>query len=137
MNTEERENAEDKKQKEKTEIQITVNVAAEMRVAVLVAKVNDGFDHGRVSRKDLASYLLIKACDEFTHDDIAKVRSLVLTDVILLEHLLRAARETGSIPTELREMLWKNINLTPSAKKSKKAGQVRVNNVNSSESEAA
>jgi len=61
----------------------------------------------------------------------------VLTDVILLEHLLRAARETGSIPTELRDMLWKNINLTPSAKKSKKSGQSKVINANSSESEAA
>lgn len=125
-----KEGKEQEKKREKTEIQITVSIQSEAIVSKLVDRVNEGFDHGRVTRKDLVSYLLVKAAESFDQDDIGKIRSQVLTDVDLLEHLLKEARASGVIPSELRDILWKNINLTPGAKKSKKSSTSKVSNVN-------
>lgn len=138
MNTDgsdEREKRKDKR--ERSEIQITVTIEAEALLSTLVEQVNDGFEMSRVSRKDLASYLLVKAAEDFNQDDISRVRSRALTDVHLLEHLLKEARSTGVIPAELRDVLWKNINLAPGGRKSKRAGRDKGINDTYKEAEVA
>ncbi|HEY8269832.1 MAG TPA: hypothetical protein VIG33_03025 [Pseudobdellovibrionaceae bacterium] len=129
MNTEEKtERQEKENKKEKNEIQITIGTLAEMKVSNLLDCVNDGFELGRVSRKDLASYLLLKAVEKFNDEDVVKVRGQTLTDLSLLEYELKQARETGFVPEDLREFLRKKANLALGSKKSKKTGQNKNSN---------
>jgi hypothetical protein len=106
--------------KEKTEMQITVSCESEAKVAALVERLNLEFEQGRVTRKDLASYLLIRGCDGFTDDDSVELKRRTLTDVSLLEFALRQARETGQIGEELRSLLWKGVNAPRVEKRAKK-----------------
>ena len=123
--------------REKTEIQITVSIEAEATVSKLLAKKNQEMEPVRLSRKDFVSYLLEKSCAAFGDEDLIQLKRRNINEVILLEHALRQFKENGMISDELRESLWKNIDLTPSAKKSRKAGQAKSSNARLEREDAA
>lgn len=119
---------ENKAKKEKDEIQITISLECERILSAQLEKVNQDFEFGRVTRKHLAVYILEKSLKNFSEDDIQAVRQTTLTDLMLLDHLYRQAKESGVVPDALREILWKSMNLTAGPKKAKKSVQTKYSN---------
>ncbi len=77
---------EEKKYKEKIEnkpegksgeecVKVTISRKAELVTAELIARVNDGFEGGRVSRQDLISWVLAKFADGCTDLEIRAILS--------------------------------------------------------------
>ncbi|MGZ3771362.1 MAG: hypothetical protein ACXWRG_17055 [Bdellovibrio sp.] len=128
---------ENKVKKEKDEIQITVTLDCESALSDQLDKVNEGFEFGRVTRKQLAVYLLEKGLREFNDDDVQAVRQSTLTDILILDHLYRQAKESGVVPDALKEILWKTMNLTGATKKPKKSIQSKYSNAILKNEEAA
>jgi hypothetical protein len=122
--------------KDKDEIQITISLEAEERLQKELQKINLNFEFSRVTRKHLVIYIINNALAHFTDEDIQAVRQSTLTDQALFDKLSRDIRESGAMPKEIREFLWKSLNLTQGPKKSKKPGQIRHSNAMSDDLEA-
>lgn len=125
MNKEKEEKNEDKKQNKDREadaeyIKITISRKAEDGIANLVAKVNDGFAGGRVTRQDIASWVLSRFTDECTEQDIKAIRTDHFDEITLLELSLKRYKQGGTLPPELRKLLLAQAGLDDAPKKQAK-----------------
>ncbi len=123
--------------KEKDEIQITISLDCDERLQKELQRINLNYEFGRVTRKHLVVYIVNKALNLFGDEDIQAVRQSTLTDQALFEKVARDFRESGVMPKEIRDYLWKSINLTQSPKKNKKASQSNHSNAIAENQEAA
>lgn len=112
-----------KPKQEKDEVQITISLECERKLHERVAQINEGFELTRVTRKHLAIYVIEGALAQFTEEDVQAVRQSTLTDLTLLEKAFREAKASGVVPQELRDYLWKSLDLTQSPKRTKKSRQ--------------
>jgi hypothetical protein len=131
------ESKETKAKKEKDEAQITVSLECEAKLQMCLARVNEGFEFTKVPRKQLAIYLIDRGLDEFGEQEIQEVRQMSLTDMALFERAYRQAKESGVIPEEMRQILWKSLSLIQSPKRSKKSGQTKYSKAIHEDVEAA
>ena len=111
-----------KSKPEKDEVQITITLECERKLHECLGRINNGFELGRVTRKHLTVFVIEKLLAHFTDDDIQAVRQSTLTDFALLDKVYRDAKTSGVVPQELKEFLWKSINLTQGPKRAKKSG---------------
>lgn len=123
--------------KEKDEVQITISLDCDERLQKELHRINMNFDFSRVTRKHLVVYIVNKALSEFTEDDVQAVRQSTLTDQALFDKLSRDIRESGAIPKEIRDFLWKSLNLTQSPRKTKKTTHLKHSNAIPENEEAA
>ena len=112
--------AEELKTEEETSAKITVTKAAEKAVSEVVLRVNDGFDAGRVNRQDVASWILLKFKETFGIEEIGHIRAIHIDEIAFLESLLKKAKESGKVPTQVRELLRLHIGNDLASKKNKK-----------------
>jgi hypothetical protein len=107
--------------KEEIIAKITVTREAEEAVSLVVSKVNDGFEAGRVNRQDVASWILSRFIESFSDADVQQIRAAFFNEIALLEAILKRAKINGNIPVELKAALMGQVNLAQSSvKKSKK-----------------
>ena len=123
--------------KEKDEVQITITMDCDEKLQKELQRINMNFDFNRVTRKHLVVYIVNKALSEFTDEDLQAVRQSTITDQALFDKLSRDIRESGAIPKEIRDFLWKSLNLTQGSKKLKKATQIKNSNAIYDNEEAA
>lgn len=109
--------------REKDEAQITITLECERKLHERLTQINQGFDLARVTRKHLAVYVIERALADFSEEDVQAVRQSTLTDLTLLDKVYREARASGVVPQELRDFLWKSLDLTQSPKRTKKSRQ--------------
>ncbi|MBS1958979.1 MAG: hypothetical protein JST80_05865 [Bdellovibrionales bacterium] len=115
------ETEEEKKKREETEdrgtekkkneeiAKITITKEAESQLTELMKKVNDGFTSGRVNRQDLASWLLLKSCDEADTALVENIRAEHFDEIMMFEALLKKSKETGVLPPELQGFLKQHL----------------------------
>jgi len=109
-------------------IKVTISKKAEKAATDLLAKVNDGFDGGRINRQDLMSWILTMFAEDCGEQDIRAIRAAHFDEITLLELCLKKSKQSGSLPPELRKLLLAQAGLDDSGKKSvKKAIDSRVN----------
>ncbi|MBL7670344.1 MAG: hypothetical protein JNM39_07640 [Bdellovibrionaceae bacterium] len=125
MNTEERET---KTKKEKDEVQVTVSLEHEDKLQRMLALVNEGFDLGKVSRKQVLAHIIDVADSDFDDEDVQTIRRNSTSDIALLDQAVREIKRTGVVPEALRELLWKSSNLTQGSKRPKKTRQSDYSN---------
>lgn len=118
---------EEKKTEEKTGeksgdefVKVTISKKAEKAAMDLLAKVNDGFDGGRVNRQDLVSWVLMKFAEDCNDQDIRAIRADHFDEITLIELCLKKSKQSGSLPPELRKILLAQAGLDDSVKKSNK-----------------
>ncbi len=119
--------------KEESIIKITITRDAEIAVAEVVRRINSGFESGRVNRQDVASFLLLRSCKDFSDADMDLIRNQFTNNATLLEAALKRYKETGYISEALREALLGQIGLSIASKKSKKS--LRGNCINDTSNE--
>ena len=61
--------------KEEVVAKITVTKEAEEAVSLVVGKVNDGFEAGRVNRQDVASWILSRFVEFCSDADVQQIRA--------------------------------------------------------------
>lgn len=110
---------------EKNEVQITISLECERKLHERLVKINEGFELARITRKHLAVYVIERALAQFSDEDVQAVRQATLTDLTLLEKAFREAKASGVVPQELRDYLWKSLDLTQSPKRTKKSRHVK------------
>ena len=131
---------EEKKYKEKSEnkpegksgeecVKVTISRKAELVTAELIARVNDGFEGGRVSRQDLISWVLAKFADGCTDLEIRAIRSDHFDEIALLELCLKKSKLSGSLPPELKKLLLAQAGMDDSSKKLSK-NKLTKNSIN-------
>lgn len=80
---------------------VVVSHEANRQLDELVAKVNDGFDAGRVTRPQVLSWLLRRFAETASEEEIQELRAAHFDRIAYLEALLKRAKETGVLPAEL------------------------------------
>ncbi len=88
---------------------ITVSKEAQKILGIIVDKVNKGFAGGRVNRTQMANWILLKFSTDLDEAIIKSIRSEHFDEVTMLENILRQAKEYGSLPTEFKLLLQKQL----------------------------
>ena len=99
---------------------IAVTLEAEKALIELMEKVNRDFDGGKVSRSELASWMLIRANKDLDESILQDVRADHFDEVAALEALYRKAKETGKVSNELKQILLKQGGFDSVGKKAPK-----------------
>jgi hypothetical protein len=84
---------------------VTMSKKSETLISELVARVNSGFEFGRLTRHQLISWILTKFAEECTEPDIRAIRADHFDEIALLELSLKKFKQVGSLPPELRKVL--------------------------------
>lgn len=108
--------------KEEVVAKITVTKDAEEAVSQVVSRVNEGFEAGRVNRQDVASWILTRFMETFSDSDIQQIRAVFFNEIALLEAILKKAKQSGSVPMELKAALMGQVNAPPGPGKKVKRG---------------
>ena len=101
-------------------LRITVSRIGERSLSEITEKVNDGFLGGKVSKVQMANWILKRFRDDLDDSMIKDIRADHYDELMLLESILKKARETGQVPMEFKHLLQKQIGLDVSAKKKPK-----------------
>jgi len=101
---------------------ITVTKQAEEAVSQIVNRVNDGFEAGRVNRQDVASWILTRFIETFADAEVQQIRAAFFNEIALLEAILKRAKQSGSIPSELKSALMGQVSAPGVGSKKPKRG---------------
>jgi hypothetical protein len=101
-------------------LRITVSRIGERSLSEITEQVNDGFIGGKVSKVQMANWILKRFRDDLDDSMIKDIRGDHFDELMVLESILKKARETGKVPTEFKYLLQKQIGLDVSAKKKAK-----------------
>ena len=127
---------EDSKSDEAT-VKVTVSREAGQVLAEIVAKVNDGFDAGRVHRQDVASFIIADFGKNYVEQDVYRIRSIHFDECAMMEAMYRKMKETGKMPEFLRDALQKQFqNVVDSPKRKKTLTKIDINDVHSGNGDA-
>ncbi len=91
--------------KEENIVRITITKEADYEADKIVALVNDGFDGGRISKQDLASWILTNFTAIVSGDFIEKVRFEFFNELVRFKNLLKLAQQSGGITPDIRRAL--------------------------------
>lgn len=89
-------------------VKITVTKEAGEKLSSILAKVNEGFEAGRITRQDIASWILIRFEKSFGENEIQQIRKEFFSEKVLLETILKRVKSSGEFPEFLRDVLKKN-----------------------------
>lgn len=103
--------------KEEVVAKITVTKEAEEAVSQIVCRVNEGFEAGRVNRQDVASWIISRFIEVLSDIEIQQIRSAFFNEIALLEAILKKAKQSGNIPTELKAALMGQMTMAPAPSK--------------------
>ncbi len=109
-------------QKDELIAKITVTKLAEEAVSQIVGRVNDGFEAGRVNRQDVASWILTRFIETFSDVEIQQIRAAFFNEIALLEAILKRAKQSGNIPSELKSALMGQVSAPLAGSKKIKRG---------------
>lgn len=99
--------------KEEIISKITITKSAEEAVSQVISKVNDGFEGGRVNRQDVASWILSRFVETFSDMEVQQIRAAFFNEIALLEAILKKAKQSGSVPADLKTALMGQLSMGP------------------------
>lgn len=119
-------------------LRINVSRLGGKALSEVMERVNNGFMGGKVSKSQIANWILKRFRDDLDELLIKDIRADHFDEVAVLELILRKAKETGKVPSEFKHLLQKQIGLeVPMKKKMKQAltedcinGVVAIDNKN-------
>lgn len=100
---------------------VIISQESSQHLDALAAKINDGFDAGKVTRPQILSWVLRRFAETAGEDEIQELRAAHFDRIAYLEALLKRAKETGVLPPELNAALQPPCAPAHAAKKSKRA----------------
>lgn len=120
INRKTKKETEERDQKAEEIQRITISKMVGEALSNLVERVNDGFDGGKVNRSQVANWILLQSTEMVTDVQIKEIRAEHLDEFAFLEALMRKAKKSGKMPTELRSYVSRQLGLDDAPKKRKK-----------------
>lgn len=99
-------------------LKITVTKEAGEKLNTVLAKVNEGFEAGKITRQDIASWIVLRFEKSFGENEVQQIRKEFFSEKVLLETILKRVKSSGEVPEFLRDVLkknWQGIVDAPSA----------------------
>lgn len=96
---------------------VTVTKVADEALEIIVNRVNDGFEAGRVNRSDAVTWILTYISKNLTDALIQEFRMAHFDEMTLLESMFKKAKKSGKIPSELKGLLLRQSGLDASNNK--------------------
>lgn len=84
---------------------------------VIIDKVNDGFNGGRVNQTEIANWIILRFQSELDEAQIKEIRAEYFDEVAMLESILKQAKESGKVPTDFKSLLQKQLGLDEPTKR--------------------
>lgn len=84
---------------------------------VIIDKVNDGFNGGRVNQTEIANWIILRFQSELDEAQIKEIRAEHFNEVAMLESILKQAKESGKVPMDFKNLLQKHLGLDESPKR--------------------
>ncbi len=85
-------------------------------------KVNDGFYGGRVGQTEIANWIILRFHSELDEAQIKEIRTEHFDEVVMLESILRQAKESGKVPTDFKALLQRQLGFEGPVKRRVKSG---------------
>ncbi len=86
-------------------IRLVVTKEADRAVSEVMDAVNTGFEAGRATKLDVASYMLIWFENNASKDAKLALRMQLANEMTMLESLVKMAKNSGTLPPALKEAL--------------------------------
>ena len=103
---------------------IAISKEADKAVGEILNRVSDGFDAGRPTKHEVTSQIILRFFKEFTDADVHALRVQFFNPILVMEAMVRKAKESGVVPDSMREFLYEQFMASsavqPAAKKAKK-----------------
>lgn len=99
---------------------LTINRVAELALSKIVDRVNDGFHGGKINRNQLAVWAILRFAENLDDGEIKDIRAEHLDEFSAIDAVLRAAKETGQLPPELKAFIQKHMGFDDAPKKKSK-----------------
>ena len=96
---------------------IWISKELDEKLEVILKRVNDGFDGGKISRAQIVTWQLTRWTETCGDRDIEMIRLAHINEVTMLEAIIRKAKESGEMPQELRLLIRKQLAVGPTPKK--------------------
>ena len=84
---------------------------------IIIDKVNDGFNGGRVNQTEIANWIILRFQSELDESQIKEIRAEHFDEVAMLESILKQAKESGKVPTDFKSLLQKQLGLDEPTKR--------------------
>ncbi|MBX3041571.1 MAG: hypothetical protein KF789_12765 [Bdellovibrionaceae bacterium] len=84
---------------------------------LIIDKVNDGFNGGRVNQTEIANWIILRFQSELDEAQVKEIRAEHFDEVAMLESILKQAKESGKVPTDFKNLLQKQLGLDESPKR--------------------
>lgn len=101
---------------------LTISKEAEVALSAAVEKINYGFHGGKANRNQVAVWALIRFGEKLDAEQIREIRAEYMDEFSALDSILRRAKTSGKLPSELRAFLQKELGLDEAPKKKSKKG---------------
>ena len=108
---------------------INISKMAEEALVEVLERVNDGFEGGRVNRTQMANWILMRFASHCSDSDIQQIRAENVNELAVLEAILKKAKKTGKLPTDVSQLIHKHLGFQEPANKTSKSKLTR-NNIN-------
>lgn len=108
---------------------INISKMAEEALVEVLERVNDGFEGGRLNRTQMANWILMRFASQCSDSEIQQIRAENVNELAVLEAILKKAKKTGKLPTDVSLLIHKHLGFQEPAKKSSKSKLTR-NNIN-------
>jgi 23S rRNA A2030 N6-methylase RlmJ len=102
---------------EENVFRVTISKEAEEALNGFLDRINQGFEAGKVTRNQAASWALAHLIDRCDEADIQEIRSDNVNEFAFLESLLKQAKRTGKMPAEVSQLIHKQLGFDESASK--------------------
>jgi hypothetical protein len=96
---------------------IAITQAADSALSQALEEVNEGFEGGRITKTELASWLISRAAGAIDHGAREEIRHAHFNQVAYLESLVRKLKSTGRGSLDPSEVATLQAVLEPSEKK--------------------
>lgn len=112
--------------KQKTEDQfakIAISKEADRALVDLISRIEEDFESSRATKQEMASQAIIRFASDCAEKEITELRKWFFDPYLALEAKLKKAKETGSFPEDLRNLLmdqFSSASVQPGAKRTKK-----------------
>jgi len=108
---------------------LTINRAAENTLVRAVERINDGFQGGKVNRNQIAVWAVLRFGESLGDEEIKEIRAEYMDEFSAFDAVLRRAKESGSLPAELKAFIQKQMGLDEAPRKKAKKN-LPYNNIN-------
>ena len=113
---------------------IAISKDADRAVSEILSRVSDGFDAGRPTKHEVTSQIILRFFNACTDADVQALRVQFFNPILVMEAMIRKAKETGAVPNSMRDFLYDQYMASsarqPAVKKIKKSLPANVINDN-------